>query len=197
MKTLFLRKILFLTAITAPPALASPAFWQLSNVTFAGGIIATGSFAFDSATSAMSNVSVTVTGPSVGFFNFFVSGPVAFNTVSSVFNSFSSPNEFALVLLPPGGSAAGDLVLIAFAGLNSAAPATTALRTGSSGLVSSLQINGTPSNDIQSSLSGSLVPQSTAPEPATSGLFAISLGLSWFVCKARKGGSQDVDDISS
>jgi hypothetical protein len=157
------------------PASASPITFDLSNVIFQGGITATGSFAFDSLTDAVNDVNVTLSGPSSGFFDFFASGPVSFDTVNYVFD-FS---QFELGLLPPGGAADADLNLISVTHLSSSSPATTLLAAGSSGSVSSLEINGFPTNDIQtlSSSTAALVPQSAVPEPGTVWLMALALGV--------------------
>ena len=156
-----------LLALLAIPAFASPIAFDLSNVTFQGGITATGSITFDSATNSVTGSNVTAFGPSSGFFNFFAGGPVAFDTVEANFNF---PSHLTLELLPPGGAVVGDLVLITDAGLSSTAPQTVNFVT------STLEINGPPLNDLQSLLTGSLVPESSGvPEPSTFVLLAAPL----------------------
>jgi hypothetical protein len=146
------------------PAIASPIVFDLSNVTFQGGIAASGSLVFDSTTNAVTDVDVVITGPSSGFFNFFASGPVAFDTIGA---QSSFPSHLNLILLPPGGSAAGDLSLVTAAGLSSTNPETVPFAS------SVLEINGTPTNDLQPLLTGSLVPE--VPEPGTLGLVGLAL----------------------
>jgi hypothetical protein len=166
-------RCLALLLLTFLPVLAAPVTFNLSDVNFVGGISATGSFAFDSSTSTFTDVDVTVSGPNSGFFNFFASGPVAFNTIDTSFNA-----PFTLILLPPGGASSGNLNLLSMSSLSSVSPATVLLAAGTSGFASALEINGTPTNDIQTLVPGAgsaLVPQSTTPEPGTIGLVALAL----------------------
>lgn len=161
-----------MVACLGQPASANLTTFDLSNVAFNGGsITAAGSFAYDSSTNTIRAIDVLLSGPATGYFNFFASGPVAFDTETFDYNS-----PFELGLTTQNGQ--GDMNLFAVSPLNSSNPTADALLSGNSGLVSALEINGTPLNDIETLVpGGSLVPETATPEPGTFGILVCSLGL--------------------
>jgi hypothetical protein len=148
------RKLRFLAVLILGtlPGFAAPATYSLSAA-YAGGITATGTFTFDPATDAVSNVDVILSGPSQGFYNFFAEGPVVFNTVQT--NSAVNPptGQLDTTFLPTGSNpnAIHAQAQLTFQGvaLGAAGPAIL------SPTQSSLAIIGNP-NFVESSVTGAI-----------------------------------------
>jgi hypothetical protein len=145
-------RLLAILILGTLPGFAAPATYTLS-ATYAEGITAAGTFTFDPATDAVSNVDVTLSGPSRGFYNFFAEGPVAFDTVqtNSVFNP--ATGQLNATLLPTGSnpSAIHARAQLAFQGVALGATEAATLSPAQSNLA----ILGNP-NFFESSVAGSI-----------------------------------------
>ncbi len=134
------------------PGFAAPTTYTLS-ATYAGGITATGTFTFDATTDSVSNVDVTLSGPSRGFYNFFAEGPVVFDTVQT--NSVVNPvtGRLNATFLPTGSdrSAIHARAQLTFQGVSVDAAGAAAVSPAQS----SLSILGEP-NFVEPSVTGAI-----------------------------------------
>lgn len=175
---------------------AAPIRYHLTNFAYGGGVTATGSFVFDPTNNGVSNINVLLSGPNVGFNNFFAGGAVTFSVLNLNFRAPSfvpPPGQMYEGFLPTGSAptAVGAAAQIQFLGVLLDGQNPVVMNTSPFGgfNFSSLTVFAGATNINETLVSGTLTPETggnEVPEPGTGAQMGAALAACSAVLLFRK-----------